>query len=35
MLQRVELAKIADLEETCCHFPETPAISTIIKNLTI
>jgi len=31
MLHRVELAKIADLEETCFHFPETSAIPTIIK----
>ena len=33
MLHLVELVKIADLEETCCHFPETSAIPTIIKTL--
>jgi len=33
MLHHVELAKIADLEETCCHFLETSAIPTIIKTL--
>lgn len=31
MLHHVELAKIADLEETCCHFFETSVIPTIIK----
>jgi len=33
MLHRVELAKIADLDYTFCHFLETSAMPTIIKTL--